>query len=1786
MHGVTMTKWHMLWVGSIAVFIILGFLTPGAFAADAWCNTAKCDSNWQYRKLITIDYTKVGTDNNSGYIADFPFLVTFTGSDFTEVEANTQSSGADIRFTDQQGNDLEYEIEEYDEVANKMVIWVKSNSPGIAKHQNTLVYMYYGNSGASSTANAGLVWDSNYKAVYHLHDDFLDSTSNDNDAVNSGSTDIIGQIADAQDFDGTNDSVDVTSGSANSLDVVDFTLEAWINPDTLSSFTRVITTTNQEYSMLFSNNKLNFIINGGGYNQHPATTVGTNEWTHIAVTFSDSANKIKFYINGILDVNEYAATNTPTTNIAGLIIGTTSQQWFDGTIDEVRVSDVRRSADFIKTEYNNQNSPSTFYSISSQESATGIPTFTADRTGLNTIVLTFSENVDTTTTDGSGYTLSTGTVSSNTDPTGSSNIMTLTTSGISGTSATPTVTYTQAAGTTVDGGANEVENNFNTVATDSIAPTFTADRTAVNTIVLTFSENVDTTTTDGSGYTLSTGTVSSNTDPTGSSNIMTLTTSGISGTSTISVTYIQAAGTTVDGAANEIENNFNTVATDNVTPTFTADRTDVNTIVLTFSENVSGASIANSFTVDGASSVTNTAPSNSPTVTLTTVGLTAIDSSLLVTYVAATGNIADQASNEVANGENANTPYTAPPGSWCATAKCDSNWQYRKLITIDYTKVGTDNNSGYIADFPFLVTFTGSDFTEVEANTQSSGADIRFTDQQGNDLEYEIEEYDEVANKMVIWVKSNSPGIAKHQNTLVYMYYGNSGASSTANAGLVWDSNYVGVYHMNQSTFGVSSTLDSTSNNNVGTPSTMDSNDAVSGMIGGAVDFDGTSDLISIYDAASLDIAGTITLEGWVKTTDNTNYPMMISKGAVNSAYLLFVNQDDASKPLFRLVGVGDTQATTSVADGVWHHIVGTYDGTIERVYVDGVQENTNTVSGTIFTHNNPLYLGSASTNYYMTGILDELRLSNIVRSADFIKTEYNNQNSPSTFYSISSEEGIPPPTLTITTIPPTPSSTKTSLVYTFQFNEDVTGFTSADITLNFAGAGAGAVAGSNFATTDANTYTLTLAGQDLTDLGNLSSGNTVVASVDMTGLTSVSNTSGVGAEQNTWTYNTGPSTPPSLTANQGNTQISLTWTAATGGVGSITDYIVEYKQSSNDTWLTFSDGVSTSTSAFVTGLANDVSHDFRVSAESSGMLSSASLTVTIAPAVTVAKATQSFNTSSNILFDDATVTATGSGSITVEKLNSNPEASAPSGTIVGSFYDITSSGTLSDRTVILSYSDADIIGIDESSLIIYRFSGGVWSALATIVDAGANTATATTPGFSPFVLGDSGSASSSSDNVKPSYSITFDEDEYPISIGKTKHKFKDLGFNNPITIIETGKPISVNILVYDNEGPSYIHKVELYTNLNGLFRGVDQSNAYIIYQRGNPLEIIDPNGFFSDVTFSSTEVNQKLQLRYNITFAKEMELSDIIVQTRDVSNNVAVLTVSNAWQVIQDPTTVQKTETIIIKLTDVSAPEGIEVKTLKVEKPAYSIQEEILFSGTVDDEKAHDLVSIMIRDPSNRLVTIIYATPFKEGYFETTIDTDSRFKTDGTYSALAYTDVVNKGLKTTFYFSHDVPSDITTTFGGAVQFEPLRQVTIEAGATSDWTSIPGFVADDIDDLRIWYDISGQAASWVSPQKLDFGVASAGEVFPELSWSIAVPKNTPTGVYTFEWIKQCATITGTPCVSEDLQFRIQVVPSTSPDPLSGIITFLIIIVIAIGIFVGSFFILGKKIASVTQTAQS
>jgi hypothetical protein len=90
--------------------------------------------------------------------------------------------------------------------------------------------------------------------------------------------------------------------------------------------------------------------------------------------------------------------------------------------------------------------------------------------------------------------------------------------------------------------------------------------------------------------------------------------------------------------------------------------------------------------------------------------------------------------------------------------------------------------------------------------------------------------------------------------------------------------------------------------------------------------------------------------------------------------------------------------------DNTWSFIHATYDGANILSYVNAGNVATRAQTGSMPSNANPLTVGFSDSDFY-TGRIDELRISNIVRSTTWMSTEYNNQNSPSTFYTIGAEE-------------------------------------------------------------------------------------------------------------------------------------------------------------------------------------------------------------------------------------------------------------------------------------------------------------------------------------------------------------------------------------------------------------------------------------------------------------------------------------------------------------------------------------------------------------------------------------------------------------------------------------------------------------------------------------------------------------------------------------------------------------------------------------------------------------
>ena len=194
-------------------------------------------------------------------------------------------------------------------------------------------------------------------------------------------------------------------------------------------------------------------------------------------------------------------------------------------------------------------------------------------------------------------------------------------------------------------------------------------------------------------------------------------------------------------------------------------------------------------------------------------------------------------------------------GSWW-----NSDWEFRKGIIIDHTKVDAD-----LSSFAVLIDITDSD---LSAHSQSSGADIAFTDENGILLDHEIQLYDNSDGHLVAWVRV--PVLSSISDTQLYLYYGNPAAVDQQNVAGTWDTSFVIVQHLEE-TSGVH--FDSTVNANdcVNFGSTQDAD----GKIGVSNDFDGIDDYLDGPDilAGFVDPTFTYTVSAWINPENLSVFP-------------------------------------------------------------------------------------------------------------------------------------------------------------------------------------------------------------------------------------------------------------------------------------------------------------------------------------------------------------------------------------------------------------------------------------------------------------------------------------------------------------------------------------------------------------------------------------------------------------------------------------------------------------------------------------------------------------------------------------------------------------------------------------------------------------------------------------------------------------------------------------------------------------------------------------------------
>lgn len=226
------------------------------------------------------------------------------------------------------------------------------------------------NTGASQAQGTGRL-DSGLAGYWKMDDGTsgatpttaTDSSTNGNTlTLNSGPTWTTGQIGNAVNFDGSDDSATVGSGSTSVALTTDLSLSAWIYLDTTPSngvmYEIMFKNSSGDASYLYrfsvynngSGSFLRFTPGGGGNHNESSTALTSGQWYHVMVTFDQPT--LKFYLNGKLDTTASDSVGGGFASGSGTFrVGGAATAYFDGSIDEARIYNRALSADEVAQLY-------------------------------------------------------------------------------------------------------------------------------------------------------------------------------------------------------------------------------------------------------------------------------------------------------------------------------------------------------------------------------------------------------------------------------------------------------------------------------------------------------------------------------------------------------------------------------------------------------------------------------------------------------------------------------------------------------------------------------------------------------------------------------------------------------------------------------------------------------------------------------------------------------------------------------------------------------------------------------------------------------------------------------------------------------------------------------------------------------------------------------------------------------------------------------------------------------------------------------------------------------------------------------------------------------------------------------------------------------------------------------------------------------------------------------------------------------------------------------------------
>ena len=319
-----------------------------------------------------------------------------------------------------------------------------------------------------------------------------------------------------------------------------------------------------------------------------------------------------------------------------------------------------------------------------------------------------------------------------------------------------------------------------------------------------------------------------------------------------------------------------------------------------------------------------------------------------------------------------------------AQAKTDNspykNWQHNGLMAVITTQEGAAlRESAAEANVPVLVRLHKDFFDFKQASPK--GDDIRFSNQAGEALAYQVEHWDVEKGEASIWVRI--PNIVGNARQPLRLHWGMAGATSESNGKAVFNetNGFMSVWHMSDPVKDECGTLESKDTGTV----------AALGMIGPARHFPGKmgvfcGDKITNYPQSDSPHSS----EAWFRCEQSNS--TIIGWGNEGGNQGSKVRMQFRSPPHIHVDSdFSDVSGESRLPMAEWIHVVHTYSSGDGKIYINGKLDGEAKPKLNIKSPAH-VWLGGWYNNYDFIGDLDEARISKVARSADWVRLQYENQ--------------------------------------------------------------------------------------------------------------------------------------------------------------------------------------------------------------------------------------------------------------------------------------------------------------------------------------------------------------------------------------------------------------------------------------------------------------------------------------------------------------------------------------------------------------------------------------------------------------------------------------------------------------------------------------------------------------------------------------------------------------------------------------------------------------------------